>query len=142
MKKIFVAAILLFTASIHAQTPDTLWTKTYGGIEWDEGCSVQECTSGGFIIAGVTRSFGSGITDVWLIRMEPDTLGIKEQKIRPVTHDNIGASIFSGPLLLPTGNVCKVFDITGRVIAPNKIKPGIYFIEIDGQIQQKVIKVK
>jgi len=43
---------------------------------------------------------------------------------------------------LPEGKECKVFDITGRVIIPDKMKPGIYFIEIDGQITQKVVKVR
>ena len=53
-----------------------------------------------------------------------------------------GPTIFSGALRLPTGRNCKVFDITGRMITHDKIKPGIYFIEIEGEIQQKVIKVK
>jgi hypothetical protein len=37
---------------------------------------------------------------------------------------------------------CKVFDITGRVVEPTKIQPGIYFIEVDGKITKKVIKVR
>ena len=51
---------------------DTLWTKTYGGIHWDYGESVQECTDGGFIIAGCTYSFGAGGSDVYLIRTDTD----------------------------------------------------------------------
>lgn len=53
-----------------------------------------------------------------------------------------GATILSGPLLLPENKKCRVFDITGRVVAADKIKPGIYFIEIDGEIAHKVVKVK
>jgi len=44
--------------------------------------------------------------------------------------------------LLPEGKKCRVFDITGRVMMSNKIKPGIYFIEIDGKITRKVVKVR
>ncbi|MCK4306801.1 T9SS type A sorting domain-containing protein [candidate division WOR-3 bacterium] len=51
---------------------DTLWTKTYGGTNHDWGYSVQECASGGFIIAGVTWSFGAGWADVYLIRTDAD----------------------------------------------------------------------
>ncbi len=70
--------------------------------------------------------------------------GIKEQPIiKPIERDdNLGATIFSDPLLLPEGRKCKVFDITGRVVAPDKMKPGIYFVEIDGQIIQKVVKAR
>jgi hypothetical protein len=49
---------------------DTLWTKTYGGINNDEGFSVQQTTDGGFIIAGATVSFGSGNHDVYLIKTD------------------------------------------------------------------------
>ena len=37
---------------------------------------------------------------------------------------------------------CKVFDITGRVVSPTKIQPGVYFIEVEGTITQKVVKIK
>jgi len=52
---------------------DTLWTKTYGGIDGDWGFSVQQTENNGYIIAGGTESFGSGDRDVWLIKT--DTIG-------------------------------------------------------------------
>ena len=36
----------------------------------------------------------------------------------------------------------KGFDITGRVVEPDKIQPGIYFVEVDGVVAQKVVKVR
>ena len=58
---------------------DTLWTKTFGGIYWDEGLSVQQTIDGGYIITGFTYSFGAGNDDVWLIKTNSsgDTLWTK-----------------------------------------------------------------
>jgi len=46
---------------------DTLWSKTYGGEDTDQGYSIDQTGDGGFIIAGTTRSFGHGERDVYLI---------------------------------------------------------------------------
>ena len=46
---------------------DTLWTRIYGGADYDEGHSVQQTQDGGYIVAGMTTSFGS-IEQVYLIK--------------------------------------------------------------------------
>jgi len=55
---------------------DTLWTRTYGGREWDYANSVQQTCDGGYIIAGWTISFGVGSADVYLLKTDSsgDTL--------------------------------------------------------------------
>ncbi|MBM3331189.1 hypothetical protein FJY68_04965 [candidate division WOR-3 bacterium] len=47
---------------------DTLWTRTYGGADYDEVYGVDTTADGGFIFTGQTRSFGAGGEDVWLLR--------------------------------------------------------------------------
>ncbi|MDD2889621.1 MAG: hypothetical protein PHE49_03145, partial [bacterium] len=64
---IFVGVIGMINLA-SASAPDTLWTKTFGGTFSDVGYSVQQTQDSGFIIAGITRSFGAGETDVYLIR--------------------------------------------------------------------------
>ncbi|HKR05607.1 MAG TPA: T9SS type A sorting domain-containing protein [Bacteroidia bacterium] len=59
---------------------DTLWTKTYGGIDNESGkYSVRQTSDSGFIISGGTQSFGAGNTDAYIIRTNSlgDTLWTK-----------------------------------------------------------------
>ncbi|MFQ5869355.1 MAG: T9SS type A sorting domain-containing protein, partial [Candidatus Zixiibacteriota bacterium] len=48
---------------------DTLWTRTYGGNQKDLAHSVQQTTDGGYLVAGLTRSFGQGLYDVYLLKI-------------------------------------------------------------------------
>jgi REP element-mobilizing transposase RayT len=47
-----------------------IWAKTYGGTYWDEAYSVQQTSDGGYIVAGGTRSFGAGNSDVFLLKTD------------------------------------------------------------------------
>ncbi len=54
---------------------DTMWSKTYGGIDNDIGYCIQQTQDNGFIFTGATMSFGSGGYDTYLIKT--DSNGIK-----------------------------------------------------------------
>ena len=70
MKRIFIITIvLIICGSLYAQ-PDTLWTKTYGGMDDDLAYSVVQTADGGFILAGLTESYGMGGFDVYLIKTD------------------------------------------------------------------------
>jgi len=49
---------------------DTTWTRTYGGGSYDRGYSVAQTSDGGYIVAGVTESFGAGGSDVYLVKAD------------------------------------------------------------------------
>jgi hypothetical protein len=50
---------------------ETLWSRTYGGSDEDNGWSVHE-TRDGFILAGFTNSFGAGEFDFYLVKTDPN----------------------------------------------------------------------
>jgi len=58
---------------------DTLWTKTYGGLNDDLGQFVQQTQDLGYIIIGTSESFGIGIRNAYLIKTDTngDTLWTK-----------------------------------------------------------------
>ncbi len=46
------------------------WSKTFGGEKADWAFSVQQTTDGGYIAAGSTSSYGSGLKDVFLLKTD------------------------------------------------------------------------
>ena len=58
---------------------DTLWTKTFGGSNNDQGTFVIQTADEGYIIAAITESFGAGNYDIWLIKTDSsgDTIWTK-----------------------------------------------------------------
>jgi hypothetical protein len=47
-----------------------LWNRTFGGSDLDAGSSVQQSKDGGYILLGVTYSYGAGYLDAWLIKTD------------------------------------------------------------------------
>ena len=118
---------------------DTTWTKTFGGDSIEYGFAVQPALPGGYIIAGYTRSYGSGGSDVWLIRTNSTGSinwdrtfgGVENDEGRSVYQTSDLGYIISGNttsfgagsmdiLLLKT-------NITGQAVEETIISPSLNF---------------
>lgn len=44
------------------------WSRDYGGVSYEVGSSVIQTMNGGYIVAGITGSYGAGEGDVFIIR--------------------------------------------------------------------------
>jgi uncharacterized caspase-like protein len=54
------------------KTGKMLWEKTYGGALADEAKAIVETDGGGYVVAGSSRSFSNGQSDMWLLRIAPN----------------------------------------------------------------------
>ncbi|KUK45084.1 MAG: hypothetical protein WCY97_01345 [Methanothrix sp.] len=53
-------------------SPEEMWNKTYGGTGNDLASEVHVTKDGGYVIIGVTESYGAGDGDAWLIKTDSE----------------------------------------------------------------------
>ena len=100
------------------------WSQTYGGVEDDYGSSLDITSDGGFILCGVTESFGINIQeDIWLIKTDD--------------QGNI-TSTFEIPLPNPNRKLEKTINLNGQEIIPQTNQPIVEIFD-DGSTQKKII---
>jgi len=58
-----------------------LWEKTFDISRWERCTSVQQTSDGGYILVGYTDSYGSGNTDVWLIKTDAKGNKVWDRKL-------------------------------------------------------------
>lgn len=92
---------------------DTLWTKTYGGINDEEIKSIKQTSDNGYIFTGYSKSFGDVNGDIYTVKTDGngDTLwtykysGAMEDYSYDVLEDNTGAGyIIAGETKLSAAN--------------------------------------
>jgi len=125
---ILISIGFLTVLSCHKLTPpsipshNVIWEKTYGGSNNDLGVSIQKTYGNGYIIAGLTESFGSGEEDVYLIKTDAngDSLWAKTYGGE---YDDAGISVQQ------TSDGC--FIITGYAESFGSGGKDVYLIKTD-----------
>jgi hypothetical protein len=52
------------------QEVEIQWSVTFGGTESDKANALVQTADGGFVLAGYTRSYGTGSEDMWLVKTD------------------------------------------------------------------------
>lgn len=86
------------------KTGEIIWTKNYGGSDWEFAYSIEQTSDQGYIIAGSTYGFGKGNEDMYLVKINSigDTLWTKtyggemDDEARSVKQTGDGGYILTG----------------------------------------------
>jgi regulation of enolase protein 1 (concanavalin A-like superfamily) len=103
---------------------DTIWTRTYGGANYDWATAITPTQDGNFIVAGGTSSFGVEFYDVYLLKISS-----KGETLWTRTYG--GISIDKATTIIPTqdGN----FIVTGVTFSVGTGSDDIYLLKISPQ---------
>ncbi|KQC13785.1 MAG: hypothetical protein APR63_00215 [Desulfuromonas sp. SDB] len=122
-----------------------IWTKTFGGINADIGICTQHTAEGGFILTGATESFGSGGSDIILIKTDINGVAVEESVISPPNQINysiksLDNNDISLELSLPQTSDIRldIYDVSGRYISTpldGSYTPGIHNISFNMEKQ-------
>lgn len=68
---------------------DTLWTRTFGGINYDEAYDITRADGSNYLIGGYTVNYGMGEGDIYLIKIDENGDTLWTKTIGTVDNDHI-----------------------------------------------------
>jgi len=122
-----------------------IWSETFGGTAPDYGEDVIALPNGGCAIAGSTKSFGEGGSDVYLLRLKANGdvdmfAGIQNRPYsKAVVFPNpwLGSCIIYVPDTSVTNYTIQLFDSSGRTVSKENFN-GNEFIQKRGNLTSGV----
>jgi hypothetical protein len=94
-----------------------IWENNYGGNSIEEVFSLDHTSDGGYVMAGYTNSFGSGLRDVYVVKT--DSMGIFQwQRVFGGVKNDIGfvKALENGDILVYGGTVNSISNETSSYI--------------------------
>jgi hypothetical protein len=116
MKDLFISLFCIF--SVNLLFAQITFKKTYGGASGDAAFSAKQTIDGGYILAGLTTSFGAGQNDIYIIKTDSfgDLLWTK----------TFGSSVYEG-----ASEVQQTTDGGYIIAGGGEVGLGAYLIRID-----------
>ncbi len=103
------------------------WQKTYGGGLFDRARSIQQTSDSGYIMGGMTESFGAGSGDAWILKLDSNG-NVQWQK-------TYGGSNFDGAAIQQTSD--GGYIMAGRTASFGAGSDDVWVLKLDtnGNVQ-------
>jgi hypothetical protein len=110
------------------------WSTTHGGSEDDVGFSVQQTVDGGYLICGITSSYGPSRENLYVLRVDEygteiysevhgnhnaHYTGYSIRETSPGSYIAVGSNIFDSPVFMGTNDVYCIYKNT--IPAPSNL---------------------
>ncbi len=108
------------------QDGDSLWSVIYGGDESDGATSLAVDGSGNIVMSGYTNSFGSGFSDVWVLKLT-QIVSSMESRVHPMKVIPIsGGFVVRNSSRIDDMNVF-IYSMDGKLLGQGSVVPGSSF---------------
>lgn len=101
-----------------------VWERNFGGPYCDYGAAVVQTADGGLLVAGGTESYGAGVYDAYLIRLNSEG-----QEIWEKTYGDKGSDCAYALIKNPDGG----FTVAGNTDSTGSGKTMIYLFQTDAE---------
>jgi hypothetical protein len=64
------------------------WNKIYGGSGSEWGLHIAQTTEGGYVVSGITTTFGAGVRDAWLFKTDASGNMMWNKTYGGINHEN------------------------------------------------------
>lgn len=98
-----------------------IWEKNYGGYYQEQANSVKQTSDGNFIFAGFTRSYGEGLNDAWVVKINTN-------------GDTLSTQTYGGAQNDEAESIIETFDggyaLTGYTMSQGAGSEDLYFVKM------------